>query len=84
MGNLSSFLYILVADLLSRRLNRLKDEGNIPGISFVMGVQSINHVQFVDETILMGNASTQIMRRLKSSLDLFLKASSNEVYSDKS
>ena len=81
---MSPFLYILVADSVIKILNIIKDEWNILGITFVRGVQSINHVQFTDDTILMGRASTQIVRRLKSSFDIFLKESGNKVNSNRS
>ena len=78
------FLYILIIDSLNRRLNRLKNEEIFPGISFVRGVQTINHAQFTDDTILLGSASTQIARRFKSSFDLFLKISRSKLNSHKS
>ena len=51
---LSPFLYILVANSLSRRLNKLLEERAIPGISFKPGIRPINHTLFVDESILLG------------------------------
>ena len=54
---LSPFLYILIADSLSRRLNRILEEGHLLGLSFKARVQPINHALFVDDTILLGNAS---------------------------
>ena len=54
---LSPFLYILVVDSLSRRPNRLQEEGFILDLSFKTGVQPINHALFADDTILLGSAS---------------------------
>ena len=76
---MSPFLYILIAYALSRRLNRLKNEEILPSISFMRGVQAINHAQFADDTILLGSASTQIAIRFKNSLDLFLKVSGSKL-----
>ena len=73
------FLYILVEYSLSRRLNILKSEGNVSGISFFIGVQPINHAQFFDDTIILGSASTQIARRIKITLDIFLKVSGSRI-----
>ena len=69
---MSPFLYILVAYSLSGKFNRLINEGRLPGISIARGVQ-INHAYFADDTIILGSASTQIARRFKATLDLFLK-----------
>ena len=72
---LSPFLYILVADSLSRRLNILLEEGKIPGLSFKAGIQTINHALFADNSILLVWASTQIARSFQQSLNLFLLSS---------
>ena len=72
---LSPFLYILVADSLSRRLNRLLYEGSLPGLSFRNGVPPINHALFADDSIFLGLASSQITRNFQNPLDLFLKTS---------
>ena len=39
---MSPFLDILVTDSLSKRLNKLRNEGNIPSISIARGDQAIN------------------------------------------
>ena len=72
---LSPFLYILVADSLSKRLLRLQSEGSLPGLSFRNGVSPINHALFADDTIFLGIASTQIARNFLSPLELFLRSS---------
>ena len=72
---LSPFLYILVADSLSRRLARIQTEGSLPGLSFRNAVNPINHALFADDTIFLGIASTQIARNFLRPLDSFLQAS---------
>ena len=72
---LSPFLYILVADSLSRRLSILQAEGLLLGLSFQSGVNPINHALFADDTILLGIASPQITRNFLKPLDLFLRSS---------
>ena len=57
---LSRFLYILVADSLSRRLSRLQAEGLLPRLSFRNGVYPINHALFADDSLLLGGASMNI------------------------
>ena len=81
---MSPFLYILVEYSLSRRLNILKSEGNVSGISFFRGVQPINHVHFVHDTIILVSSSTQIARRIKITLDIFLKVSGSQIDPSKS
>ena len=44
-------------------------------------VQAINHAQFVDDTNLLGCALTQISRRFKITLDLFLNVSGRQINS---
>ena len=73
------FIYILVAEALSRKLNRLQSEGSLPGLSFRNGVPPINHALFVDDTILLGIASTQIAKNILSPLDLFLQSSGSSI-----
>ena len=80
---LSPFLYILVADSLSRRLIRLQEEGFLPGLSFRNGVQPINHALFADDTILLGIAAPQIARNFLQPLNLFLRSSGSSANLDK-
>ena len=81
---LSPFLYILVADSLSRRLNRLQAEGSLPGLSYRGSVPPINHALFADDSILLGIASPQIARNFLRPLDIFLQSSGSSVNLDKS
>ena len=80
---LSPFLYILVVDSLSRRLNRLLSEGSLPGLSFRNGVPPINHALFADDSIFLGIASTQIARNFLNPLDLFLQTSGSSANKNK-
>ena len=57
---LSSFLYILMADTLSRKLTAGKIYGIIPSIKSTSGVDSINHALFADDTLLLGGASLRM------------------------
>ena len=80
---LSPFLYILVADCMSRRLNNQLEEEMIPGLSFKIGIQPINHALFVDDSILLARASTQIARIFQKYIDFFLLSSGSKVNLDK-
>ena len=56
---LSPFLFILVAEGLSRLIHAQAGLGRIRGISFCEGMGKQTHQQFVDDTMLMGNPSVQ-------------------------
>jgi hypothetical protein len=51
---LSPFLYILMEDSLSRNLSSEKQEGNIPGIRIVKGIDPVNHALFADDSLMLG------------------------------
>ena len=59
---MSPFLYILMAETLSRKLLVEKKAGYIPGIIIARGVDPINHALFVDDSLLLGGASMKIAR----------------------
>ena len=59
---LSPFLYILMEDAFSRKLDAKKKVGTIPGIRIVNVIEPINHSLFVDDSLLLGGASTIISK----------------------
>lgn len=74
---LSPFLYVLLAESLSRKLIAEMKSGSIPGIKAARGVDPINHALFVDDSILLGGASIKIKKifqRNSSSLLLNLRS----------
>ena len=71
---MSPFLYLLVAEAMSRKLQLLQVSGDLRGLKIARGVKAANHAQFVDDTILLGGASITIARRFNSVLSTFLKA----------
>jgi len=60
---------------LSRMLEVEHNNGNVPRIQVVRGTKSINHSQFVDDTLLIGGSSIIITRIFNNFLDLFTCAS---------
>jgi hypothetical protein len=72
---LSPLLYIIMENSLNRKLEYERTIRNLPGLQIVWGSKGINHSQFVDDTLLMGGASTIIASRFKQILDSFLDAS---------
>ena len=57
---MSPFLYILMAETLSRKLSPKNEAGYIPGIKIARGVDPINHALFTDDSLLLGGASMNI------------------------
>eukprot|EP00253_Pinus_taeda_P013957 PITA_13957 len=81
---LSPYLFILMAESLSKALDYNRRIGLITGIQFEQGTKNINHSQFADDTLLMGGASNTIARRFKKILDQFMDYSGGKVNQVKS
>jgi hypothetical protein len=64
---------------LSKKGENERTKGNIAGLGIVRGVKSINHSQFVNDTILLGGVSTIMVSRFKQVLDLFLQVSGGSI-----
>eukprot|EP00253_Pinus_taeda_P017813 PITA_17813 len=81
---LSPYLFILMAESLSKALDFNRRTGMITGIQIEQGAKNINHSQFADDTLLMGGASITIARRFKKILDQFMEYSGGKVNQVKS
>eukprot|EP00253_Pinus_taeda_P020773 PITA_20773 len=68
---LSPFLYILMADSLSRKLTQEQHRGTIPGIRIVQGASPVNRALFVDHSLLLGGASLRMAKAFKSILQKY-------------
>jgi hypothetical protein len=73
-----------MAEDLSRRLEQAKRTKSILGIKITQGARGVNHSPFVDDTLLLGGASTIIARIFKANLDEFMKASRAKINRHKS
>ena len=80
----SPFLFILMAEGLSRLLQTKAENGELRGIHLMDNMEPQTHQQFVDDTMLMGHPSIQEARSLKNCLTLFAKASGLAVNQTKS
>ena len=69
---------------MSRKLQLLQESGDLRGLKIAKGVKAVNHVQFADETIMLGGASNTIARRFNSVMSTFLKATDGKINSTKS
>lgn len=59
---LSPFLYILMADSLSQKLSAERIVGTLLGLKPSIGTNPLNHSLFVDDSLLLGGASTIIAK----------------------
>jgi hypothetical protein len=72
---LSPFLYILMADTLSRKLTAEKKTGSVPGIRLTKGLDPINHALFADDSLMLGGASIKIAKNFSEILQSFCSIS---------
>lgn len=67
--------YILMVDSFCRGLWFERHREKLPSTRFGLGIKSLKHSHFVDDTLLIGGGSTIISCRFKNVLEDFLKAS---------
>ena len=65
---LSPFLYILMANSLSRKLILEKQNGNIPGTIIMKGIAPVNHALFADDSLFLEGASPRIANSFRTIL----------------
>ena len=71
---MSPFLYILMAEALSRKLVVEKEASYLPGIRIARGMDPINHALFADDSLLLGGASMNIARAFNETLLKFCQS----------
>jgi ribonuclease HI/exonuclease III len=81
---LSPFLYILMADSLSRKLTAERLVGNIPGLKPSARAEPLNHALFADDSLLLGGASIRIAKAFDTVLRNYCKVSGALVNESKS
>eukprot|EP00253_Pinus_taeda_P032328 PITA_32328 len=72
---LSPFLFILMADSLSRKLTAEKKARTAPGVKLTKGLKPLNHTLFADDTLLLGGASIRIAKVYTGILQKFCSIS---------
>eukprot|EP00253_Pinus_taeda_P009835 PITA_09835 len=80
---LSPFIFILMAEGLSRLLHHAVSSKEVKGLA-LHGLNPLSHQEFVDNTILFGHSSSQEAKAFKSLLSLFSEASGTSINSSKS
>lgn len=70
---LSPFIYILMADTLSRKLEQDMIAGATLGFKITKDLKAINHALFMDDSLKLGGASNRIASAFKSTLQVYCK-----------
>ena len=81
---LSPYLFIIMAEGLGRFLKNQVRQGFIQGWSWSNNLPSYSHLQYVDDTGLLGKARISEAVNIRKALDLYLKASGQKINDDKS
>ncbi|XP_026458538.1 uncharacterized protein LOC113359058 [Papaver somniferum] len=68
---LSSFLFLLVVEVLSILLNGVVNNGRLSGFQVAKNDTIVSHLQFADGTIILMNATRSEVRRLHVLLMVF-------------
>ena len=76
---LSPLLYAIQASVLSFQLNKSMQQRILIGLSISPRVERINHAQFADDTLLLGQANLSTARSLKKELDDYIEISGSEI-----
>ncbi|XP_057832950.1 uncharacterized protein LOC131043736 [Cryptomeria japonica] len=72
---LSPYLFILMAEGLGRLIKSQVSQGGIQGWKWGHDIPPSSHLQFVDDTSLMGAARIQEAASFRRDLDIYVKAS---------
>ncbi|GJU39409.1 reverse transcriptase [Tanacetum coccineum] len=81
---ISPYLFIIVADVLSRQLTKAMEFGSYPGIKMARTCPVISHIFFADDSIFFCKASQAECESLVSILDAYSHASGQNVNFQKS
>lgn len=81
---LSPYLYIIMAEALSRKLEDERLSGSIPGLKITSRLSPINHALFADDSILLGGASIRIAKAFGKVIRSYCKVSGALINESKS
>ena len=80
---LSPYLFLFVADGLSRVLQQESDQGNIQGLRVCRRAPEISHLLFADDSLLFFHAQADQAARVKLALDRYCKGTGQLINPDK-
>lgn len=81
---LAPYLFIMVAELLSRLLSKAREAGWIEGIQVSSDSEAMTHLQYADDTVLIIQNNEKSIRGVKQVLQLFQAISGLKVNFNKS
>lgn len=81
---LSPYLFIIVADVLSKMINSAVANGDLTGIRLVRGCPMLTHCFFADDSIFFLRVDDNISRRFTDLMNDYCRASGQMVNFDKS
>ncbi|GKF67224.1 reverse transcriptase, partial [Tanacetum coccineum] len=81
---ISPYLFIIVADVLSRQINRAMELGSLSGIKMARMCPVISHILFADDSLFFLKASEVECRNLLNIFDIYCRASGQNVNFEKS
>ena len=74
LSSLSPYLFILYVDALSRALRMVVQGGELDPYWPVLGVQSLSHLLFADDCLLIGRASLRNVRHFVFMAEVYCRA----------
>ena len=80
---LSPFLFLLIADALSRLIHHAKREGSYKGFK-VTRYEELSDILFVDDVLMMGEGTWENLKYVEQILDLYKKATWMHINVEKS
>ena len=80
---LSPFLFLLIADALSKIINYANRGGSFKGIQITSSVD-LTHILFVDDVIMMGEGTWENLKEAEKILELYKKATGMHINVEKS
>ena len=81
---MSPLLYAIQASVLSFQLDHCQQIRSLAGLQMAQNVKDINHVQFADDTLLLGGASIISADLFKRELDIYKEVSGSKINFQKS
>ena len=76
---MSPLLYAIQALVLSFQLNLCQEIHTLPRLRIANNVRDINHVQFGDDTLLLGGANIHSTDHFKQELELYKEVSGSKI-----
>lgn len=82
--SLSPYLFIMLADVLSRWIKQETREERLKGIMLIRRFPKLHHLFFTDDSLLFRQGSTVNAKHLKDILDAYCRASGQRINTTKS